>query len=124
MLQLFNVNERQEGEICTRGRCTAMGYLFDKEKTLDTFDDEGWLHQVYLSIQYLYSIYTVSTAYLQYLRVRVTWAGWTGTGSTAWWGGSRRSSSRRAARTSRRSTSRRRSALSRGQGVVSVMLPS
>ena len=65
MLQLFNVNERQEGEICTRGRCTAMGYLFDKEKTLDTFDDEGWLHQVHLSIQYLgiqylqriYSIY-------------------------------------------------------------------
>ena len=56
MLQLFNVNERHEGEICTRGRCTAMGYLFDKEKTLDTFDDEGWLHQV--------NIYSVSTAYL------------------------------------------------------------
>ena len=62
MLQLFNVNERQEGEICTRGRCTAMGYLFDKEKTLDTFDDEGWLHQVHLYI-YLHRIY--STAYLQ-----------------------------------------------------------
>ena len=61
MLQLFNVNERQEGEICTRGRCTAMGYLFDKEKTLDTFDDEGWLHQVYLSTAYLQRIYSVST---------------------------------------------------------------
>ena len=56
MLQLFNVNERHEGEICTRGRCTAMGYLFDKEKTLDTFDDEGWLHQVHI-----YSVSTVST---------------------------------------------------------------
>ena len=21
-----------------------MGYLFDKDKTLDTFDSEGWLH--------------------------------------------------------------------------------
>jgi len=42
--KLFNLNERNEGEICTRGRCTAMGYLFDKNKTLDTFDDEGWLH--------------------------------------------------------------------------------
>ena len=21
-----------------------MGYLFDKNKTLDTFDEEGWLH--------------------------------------------------------------------------------
>ena len=41
---MFNLNERNEGEICTRGRCTAMGYLFDKNKTLDTFDDEGWLH--------------------------------------------------------------------------------
>ena len=60
MLQLFNVNERHEGEICTRGRCTAMGYLFDKEKTLDTFDDEGWLHQVDI-----YSVSTVSPAYLQ-----------------------------------------------------------
>ena len=59
MLQLFNVNERHEGEICTRGRCTAMGYLFDKEKTLDTFDDEGWLHQVHI-----YSVSTVSPAYL------------------------------------------------------------
>ena len=59
MLQLFNVNERQEGEICTRGRCTAMGYLFDKEKTLDTFDDEGWLHQVHLSATYLLRIYNI-----------------------------------------------------------------
>ena len=62
MLQLFNVNERQEGEICTRGRCTAMGYLFDKEKTLDTFDDEGWLHQVHIytvSTEYLHSIYNI-----------------------------------------------------------------
>jgi len=42
--KLFNLNERREGEICTRGRCTAMGYLFDKNKTLDTFDEEGWLH--------------------------------------------------------------------------------
>ena len=38
------MNENGEGEICTRGRCTAMGYLFDKDKTLDTFDDDGWLH--------------------------------------------------------------------------------
>jgi len=42
--RLFKLNERNEGEICTRGRCTAMGYLFDKDKTLDTFDEEGWLH--------------------------------------------------------------------------------
>ena len=43
-MQLFKLNERNEGEICTRGRCTAMGYLFDQAKTLDTFDEEGWLH--------------------------------------------------------------------------------
>ena len=37
-------DEKGEGEIFSRGRCIAMGYLFDKEKTLETFDDDGWLH--------------------------------------------------------------------------------
>jgi len=42
--KLHDMNEKGEGEICTRGRCTAMGYLFEREKTLETFDDDGWLH--------------------------------------------------------------------------------
>ena len=32
------------GELCARSRAVFMGYLKDKDKTLDTIDDEGWLH--------------------------------------------------------------------------------
>ena len=54
------MNENGEGEICTRGRCTAMGYLFDKDKTLDTFDDDGWLHTG--RVIYIYSYITLFTS--------------------------------------------------------------
>ena len=63
--QLHDMNENGEGEICTRGRCTAMGYLFDKDKTLDTFDEDGWLHTgrvIYIFLHYL--IYLDITACL------------------------------------------------------------
>ena len=42
--KIINPNKKGAGEICSRGRCIAMGYLFDKEKTMETIDDEGWLH--------------------------------------------------------------------------------
>lgn len=32
------------GEICYRGRHIFMGYMYMKEKTVETIDDEGWLH--------------------------------------------------------------------------------
>ncbi|KAK7077908.1 catalytic activity protein [Halocaridina rubra] len=33
-----------EGEVCMRGRPIFMGYLRMPERTLETLDDEGWLH--------------------------------------------------------------------------------
>ena len=31
-------------EICTRSRATMLGYMYNKEKTEDAIDSEGWLH--------------------------------------------------------------------------------
>jgi len=33
-----------EGEICYRGRHVMMGYMYDKNKTIDAIDNNGWLH--------------------------------------------------------------------------------
>merc|ERR1712020_883558 len=32
------------GELLSRSRAVCMGYLNNEEKTLETIDDEGWLH--------------------------------------------------------------------------------
>jgi len=42
--KLFEVDAEGAGEICTRGRGIFMGYLYDREKTLQTIDDDGWYH--------------------------------------------------------------------------------
>jgi len=42
--KLFNLDNEGAGEIYSRGRGMFMGYLGDKEKTLQTIDEEGWVH--------------------------------------------------------------------------------
>jgi len=36
-------NSSEKGELCIMGRHVMMGYLFNEEKTKETFDDDGWL---------------------------------------------------------------------------------
>jgi long-chain-fatty-acid--CoA ligase ACSBG len=42
--KVINIDENGDGEICIRGRHVFMGYLNDVQQTLETIDDEGWLH--------------------------------------------------------------------------------
>jgi long-chain-fatty-acid--CoA ligase ACSBG len=42
--KILNPNEDGVGEICTRGRNSFMGYVYNIEKTRETIDDELWLH--------------------------------------------------------------------------------
>ena len=41
--KIINPDENGHGEICCKGRHIFMGYLHEKEKTMEAFDDEGWL---------------------------------------------------------------------------------
>lgn len=41
--KIINLDENGHGEICLQGRHIFMGYLGDKEKTIEAIDDEGWL---------------------------------------------------------------------------------
>ncbi|KAL7051850.1 hypothetical protein ACKWTF_004659 [Chironomus riparius] len=41
--KILNADKDGIGEICTRGRNSFMGYVFDIEKTREVFDDELWL---------------------------------------------------------------------------------
>ena len=36
-------NSSAKGELCMMGRHVMMGYLFNEDKTAETFDSEGWL---------------------------------------------------------------------------------
>ncbi|CAH1716116.1 unnamed protein product [Chironomus riparius] len=42
--KILNPDEDGIGEICTRGRNSFMGYVFDIEKTRQIIDDELWVH--------------------------------------------------------------------------------
>merc|ERR1719206_1656016 len=42
--KVLDKNSEGIGELLSRSRSTAMGYLNNKEKTLETIDDDGWLH--------------------------------------------------------------------------------
>ena len=43
-IKLFHPNDKGEGEICMWGRNAMMGYLNEKVKTIETIDNEGWIH--------------------------------------------------------------------------------
>ncbi|XP_070495383.1 very long-chain-fatty-acid--CoA ligase bubblegum-like [Chironomus tepperi] len=42
-LKISNPDENGQGEVCLKGRNIFMGYNNDPQKTLETFDDDGWL---------------------------------------------------------------------------------
>lgn len=42
--KIINKDETGDGEICIRGRHVFMGYLNNIQQTIETIDDEGWLH--------------------------------------------------------------------------------
>ena len=42
--KILNPDDDGIGEICTRGRNSFMGYVFDIEKTKEIIDDELWVH--------------------------------------------------------------------------------
>ncbi|KAL7044176.1 hypothetical protein ACKWTF_001815 [Chironomus riparius] len=42
--KIINMDGNGNGEICMRGRHVFMGYLNDIQQTIQTIDDEGWLH--------------------------------------------------------------------------------
>lgn len=41
---ILNKDDNGHGEVCMRGRHVFMGYINELDKTVDTLDDEGWLH--------------------------------------------------------------------------------
>jgi long-chain-fatty-acid--CoA ligase ACSBG len=44
LTKIHNADENGHGEICMKGRNIFMGYINEMNKTLETIDDERWLH--------------------------------------------------------------------------------
>lgn len=43
-VKLYQPDEQNHGELCLNGRNVFMGYLGSEAKTIETIDEEGWLH--------------------------------------------------------------------------------
>ena len=43
-IKMLNTDQSGAGEMLSRSRAVCMGYLNNREKTLETIDDDGWLH--------------------------------------------------------------------------------
>uniref|UniRef100_A0A0K2V5Z2 long-chain-fatty-acid--CoA ligase n=1 Tax=Lepeophtheirus salmonis TaxID=72036 RepID=A0A0K2V5Z2_LEPSM len=38
------LDENMDGELCIKGRCVMMGYLYNKDATKESFDEDGYFH--------------------------------------------------------------------------------
>merc|ERR1719186_601939 len=78
-VKLINKDKTGAGELLTRGRAVCMGYLNNKEKTLESVDDDGWLHSGDLLTVDKEGFYTVVG------RIKEISSQWTKRDFILWW---------------------------------------